>query len=61
MALWCSPLGLSPPVDVGDAIFLHPHLTTAATAYTRIYVNVATPGVGTWAIRVLRYNASTDA
>lgn len=48
-------------MDVGDAIFLHPHLTTVAMTYTRIYVNVSTPGVGTWAIRILRYNASTDA
>ena len=48
-------------IDVGDALFLHPFLATAVTAYTRIYVDVSTPGVGTWAISIKRYNSTTDA
>jgi len=54
------PFGSVATMDVGDALFLHPFLATAVTAYSRIYVDVSTAGVGTWAISIKRYNATTD-
>ena len=54
------PFGTVATMDVGDGLFLHPYLSTVATTYSRIYVNVSTPGVGTYSIQVKRYNATTD-
>ena len=55
------PFGSTTTMDAGDALFIHPSLNTAATAYNRIYFNVTTAGVGTYTIRIQRYNGTSDA
>lgn len=55
-----NPFGTATTMDAGDAIFIRPYLTTAATSYSRIYFDITTPGVGSYAIAVRRFNESTE-
>ena len=54
------PFGTIETMDAGDSLFLHSYLTNAATAFTRIYVDVSTPGVSTYSISVKRYNDTAE-
>lgn len=54
-AVW----GAAGTMSNGDAFYIR---STGATAsWNQLVVRVSTPGVGTWGIRVQRFNSSTDA
>ena len=51
--------GTTGTMTAGDALFVRPQ--AADRQFNRVSFRVTTPGVGTWTIRVQRYNAGTDA
>ena len=53
--------GGSGTMTAGDALYIRPYGNVTTNAYGRIYFNVSTAGVGTWTIRVQRFNNTTDA
>lgn len=55
-----APFGVIADMGIGDGLFLAPESLIAPTAYSRIYFNVTTAGVGTWDIVVKRFNTTND-